>query len=302
MKIIIRVCICFIVLITINGGCKSVMVTGKTPQKLEMLRQQCAISSDPEFADLLGRNKHNPHIVAPPAWRSLLVTLAPFRFDLTFGIVRNREDLKFFWFCGEFGTRGTPQEVLAAIQKLLRQKGFTARPVRHTEYGTDEYAFRKQENGLEHLLIVEGVERFVGSREPHCGGSLRYEISIPSAGTPPTVEEILAAFPELRCPELPQNLADFFKNRAFSLLSYGGTWTRYYSWQLDIGGDSASNTADLFKQVETIILGSGFSLEKTDRGVSVYQNPDLHEPIFYLRLDKNTAGNTVFSFRIQPHT
>ncbi|MBN1799391.1 MAG: hypothetical protein JW822_12500 [Spirochaetales bacterium] len=269
-----------------------------TVSQLKNIKQALSIATDEEFTKLLINNKHGATVTAPPDWRELFKTLKPFRFDHSAGITYTENKLKLFWFCGEFGSKGKPDEIISAITTLLTGRGYSVIPAALNEHGVYEHHFTRQQGEFTHLLIVEGVERFVGTPDPRCGGTLHYEITYNKENARPTVQTTLAAFPELNCPELPSVLLEYFNNHTFSTLIYGGTWTRYYNWGVRISHSDSGAAQENFQQVEEIIKNMGFSLIKIDRGVSMYQKQDTHEPIFYVAI----YDNTIFSFRIQPHT
>ncbi len=269
-----------------------------TVSQLKDIKQTLSIATDSDFKELLTQNKHGSEVTAPPVWRSLFIALKPFRFDHTAGISYAGNKLKMFWFCGEFGSKGKPYAVISDITTLLTGRGFSVIPAELNEHGVYEHHFTKQDDDFSHLLIVEGIERFVGTPDPRCGGTLNYEITYNQECAPPTVQTSLSVFPELNCPELSASLLEYFNDIPFSVLTYGGTWTRYYNWGLKISHPDCAEALTRFQQVEAFLNGMGFSLKTTDRGVSTYHKPDVFKPIFYLAI----YDNTIFSFRIQPHT
>jgi hypothetical protein len=266
--------------------------------KLKTMKQSLNIATDAQFKELLTQNKHAAGVTAPPAWRALFDMLKPFRFDHSAGISFSGGTLKFFWFCSEFGCKGKPDEIISAITTLLSKRGFTVIPESLNEHGFYEYHFSRQEGEFTHLIIVEGVERFVGTPDPRCGGTLHYEITSDHEYARPAVHTVLEAFPELNCPELPAVLLDYFNDLTFTTLIYGGTWTHYYNWGIQISHSDHAQALEQYQQVATILKDMGFSLIKTDRGVSTYEKKGAYEPIFYLAV----YDESIFSFRIQPHT
>ncbi len=269
-----------------------------TIQQLETVKTRLSLASSPDFSRLLAGNKHNPDLPAPPLWRGLLSALHPFRFDYVNGVACTEHVLRFYWYCSEFGSAGTPEQVIGVIKDLLREQGFTAHSAGKNEYGVDEYVFIKQDRDTEHNLTVEGVERFIGTREPRCGGRLLYEINMQTNGARPTVRETLKAFPWLACPELPATLLDFFNDKAFSSLNYGGTWTRYYDWGLTIPCATPEAAAEMLARLDGLLAGLGFFPEKKDADILIYHPAQSYAPIIYL----DSSEKTVVAFRIQPYS
>jgi hypothetical protein len=289
---------CLVFLIIILTGCTTTTEQVMTIRQLETVKTQLSISSDPDFSRFLDGHKHNPDFNAPPVWRALLSALDPFRFDYNNGIIINEHTLGFYWYCAEFGSEGTPEQVIGVITNLMQDRDFSAQPVHKNRYGMNEYVFIKENRGIQYRLTVEGVERFTGTRQSRSGGRLLYEINI-AANTPrPTVRKALQAFPWLACPELPAPLLDYFNDRIFSSLSYGGTWTRYYDWELTIPCATPDAAAEELSRVDDLLAGLGYSPEKSNADTQVYHPAQSFAPIIYLSL----AGKNVFSFRIQPHS
>ena len=127
-----------------------------------------------------------------------------------------------------------------------------------------------------------------------------FEVAAEESEDMMTVEQILDAYPELRCPDVPAVYMDYVKPRKATSGDYGGTYIVYYDWSTTIACEDEDAAAKLLEEMKTIVVDNGGELDDRDvnRGTYTYFQPNTRPPVVYLSIDNGTGVN----FRIQPRT
>jgi hypothetical protein len=257
---------------------------------------RCRIGTDEDFAKIIADFKHAPSVVASEEFRTLVKALAPFRMDLHPGIEWKNKRLVFYWFIGEFGVKKPAADVLALFSETLSTLGFKTSASGADRNSKAEYT--KTAGDVVYRVRLERLERFIGTSTPSSGGTFSYEIENTKDVEEPLLEDVLKAYPSLECPEMIPEIFEFFRKQPVRNVSYGGTWTQYYSFDIDAEYKDEKAAKEAYDTLIKKVTALGFALEREDRGVLTYMKAGSSAPVLYLALEKGGIVN----FRIQPYT
>jgi len=254
------------------------------------------VGNDPAYDALLAERKHLTTLSAPPAFRALLVDLSPFRFDLVRGIDLRHGSLVYYWFCGEFGADGTPEEVRTRITASLARSGFTESSRTTADNGLPEIVLRNEKAAFVLEVTLNGPERFTGTRTPRSGGSLLFHAAWQTEAPRLSWEELTAAFPVFNAEAIPEKLRALFPGQTLVLADFGGTWKDHYDWMYVFRFTDAREADAFLLRCTDTAADLGFTKESEHRGIDTYMKTGASGPVLYLGKD----GENDVSFRIQP--
>jgi hypothetical protein len=149
---------------------------------------------------------------------------------------------------------------------------------------------------LRQSCTIQRVSKFTGTRDARAGGYLIYEVELQEESPPLTVQQAIAAWPALECPDLPAPFKEYLYPLVASEVSQGGTWTQYYDWTATIVPGPRKAAMDL-RDMKQLVEKHGWVLDREDRGTITYFLGKNSPPVVYLSIE---AGDGV-QFRIQPH-
>jgi hypothetical protein len=277
----------------------SVLVAAEISEKegeLKAIISRCSIGSDDEYAKILTDLKHSPASVAPPEFRSIIKKLGPFRMDLHWGISWKKNRLTLYWFTGEFGVKKPTADVAELLSGTVESLGFG--PSGPDTGKSKPIEFAKVSGDFIHRFRIEKLERFIGTSTPSSGGSFQYEIEYGKDVAEPILEEVLDGYPALACPEMIPGILGFFAPVPVTEVSYGGTWTRYYDFEINADYKDEKLAKKAFSQLKELVVSLGFSFEREDGGILTFMKDGSIGPVLYLSLEKDGIA----CFRIQPLT
>jgi hypothetical protein len=251
-----------------------------------------------KYKEILVDGKHKTDRVAPDVVRGFVEGIEITRFSLTQGVKFEDGKATLWWFISDFGAKGKPEEVMASIQDIFKTYGFTAQEPVEDENGWKEFSFVKEENGLDYLIKMKELDRFIGSKEPTCGGDVICDITYKSTLPQTTVAEMIRLYPQIACPELPLEVLEYIKGQKVAHMSYGGTWERYYTWGVTIPEGDETAAKKMLNNVAGIIEDLGFKVWKEEDGRITYQRQGLAgETSSFMDLE---ADSSLFELRFQP--
>jgi hypothetical protein len=264
-----------------------------TTNALTSLLKLAKVSSDDSFKDMLEEGKHEPKVQAPAAFRAMMRALNPFRFGLSWGYLHRGGKVGAFWFLNDFGARGTPDVVSERITNALGGEGLSKVANPGNEGVKVEMA--SNAGSLRQSCKIQRVVKFTGTRDPRAGGYLTYEIELQEENPPLTVQQSIAAWPILECPDLPLPFKEYLFPLVASEVSQGGTWTQYYDWTATCVPGARSAALEL-RDMKMLVEKHGWVFDRDDRGTLTYFQGKNSPPVVYLSIE---ADNGV-QFRIQP--
>ena len=269
--------------------------SGSKQSPLSPLFKLAKVEPDPKFKELLEEAKQEPTFKAPASFRQMLMNLQPINWGLSCGYSYKEGKHVLTWFLSDFGAKGSPEDVMNRITEPLLADGFQV--TKEPDY-TNASEITKNSGSIQQKCTIQRIARFVGSREPRAGGYLLFEVEMEESGDKMTVAQILDAYPELRCPDVPAVYMDFLNARPSISVDYGGTYIVYYDWSATIACDDEDAAASLLEEMKALAVDNGGVLDdrEVDRGVYTYFQPGMHPPVVYLSITDTTGVN----FRLQP--
>jgi len=272
--------------------------SGTKQSPLSPLFKLAKVESDPAFKDMLQEAQEEPTFKAPAAFRQMLAHLQPIRWGFSCGYSYKDGKHVLTWFLGDFGAKGSVEDVMNKISEPLIEDGFemAGEPSEHPK----NVELIKKGGSIVQKCTIQRIERFVGSREPRAGGYLLFEVSLEESDGMMTVEQILDAYPELRCPDVPAVYMDYLEQREATSVDYGGTYIAYYDWSTTIACDDEEAAQNLLEEMKALVIDNGGNLDdrEVSRGTYTYFQENNQPPVVYLSIVNGTGVN----FRLQPRT
>lgn len=246
------------------------------------------------YSEILASSKQDPDRPAPPALRSLIMGLEPPRFEMT-TVVEDREGwITYVWFMPSFTLRGSPEDALQKLRKVLAAHAFEAEDPVQNRHGETEHHFRKTAKGISHHLWLTGPFPHQGGTEERCSGTLLYEIASPTKLPSPTVQRMLEVYPRMDCTEVPDEIMQLAAPLHFTRMSCGGTWKDHYNFSVTVPPDDDGNSR------EQVFLDAaadlGFTSFKDEPGNKILEHDEKTSAFVYITTDEDRH----VTVRVQP--
>lgn len=220
---------------------------------IERLIRAADVGSDKKFQELLGAEQQAGNHTAPARLRELLASFRVLRMDM--GQAYTHEDGKaaLVWWFGEIGVAGDVEKVGAQIADAMKSYGFT---VAEGEKGRKNYTLSK--DGVKQEIGLEGPSRWVGGKETACGIRLMWRVSDEKESPAPTLEKLLQQMPMLKDDRMENSAYKELASTPIAGLAFGGTWTRYYDWDVTLAAESADAAAKLRERCAKLLTSLGY--------------------------------------------
>ena len=218
--------------------------------------------TDPGFQELLTANKHRADLPAPAGLRRLLLGRRVVRLEFGLGYRRCGAQAFLDWWLSEVGFPGDVDEVGAYIAGSLTGAGLACR---RSEEGLSCSA---QEAGTSQGVEVQGPRPWTGGKEKACGVKIRWSAQRRHAGPALSVQDVLARLPALRDARVDPLLVAGLGRLPAAQVSVGGTWTRYYSWDVRVCGGPS-----LRMELSRRLLEAGFGAPEKEAGYERFSRP-----------------------------
>lgn len=220
---------------------------------VQRLIRAADVGTDKKFQELLAKEKKAENHTAPARLRELLASFRVLRMDM--GQAYTHEDGKaaLVWWFGEIGVAGDVEKVGAQIADALKSYGFT---VAEGEKGRKIGTLSK--DGVKQAIELEGPHRWVGGKETACGIRLMWRVSDEKESPAPTLEKLLAELPMLKDDRVEDSVSKELASTPIAGLAFGGTWTRYYDWDVTLAADSADAAAKLHQKCVRLLGDLGY--------------------------------------------
>jgi hypothetical protein len=296
MKIVLFMFVSLLLLLSCSD--KKVVREENMEDSVEYFIKALNLKAEGEYSEILVSEKHKANRVAPKLIVDLIETQDLTRMEMRSSVEYKGEIFTASWFFSEIAFEGKPDEVLQSIHELMSEHKFSFEDPIMNEHGYKEYHFRKEDDiGKHHFLLTE-LEMYVGIKKPISGSEITYRISSKDKFSQPTVGEVLKVYPEIICPELPDVLMEYMKDRKIGHIGYGGTWERYYTWSVTIPSEKLESAKEDLEEVTEIIKDLGYELWEEEKGVKTYQKKGDAYSFIYLSIE----DERVFYFRFQPYS
>lgn len=218
-------------------------------------RLLAAAGTEPAFEELLAAHRHRTDFPAPEGLRRLLLGRQVLRFELSVAYRNAAGKSSLLWWLPEVGFPGGVDEVGAYVRKTLESGGLSCRP------GPDGLSCSARAAGMTQQVDVEGPRPWTGGKGPACGLRIRWSVDAPDRGPAPGVGALLARLPFLRDERVDPSLMAGLDALEARELSAGGTWSRYYSWDVRLVGGPG-----LREKLAGLLRAAGFAAEGRERG------------------------------------
>ena len=224
---------------------------------VEKLIRAADVGSDKTLERFLADQNHRAKLPAPAKLRELLSSLKIVRTDLGLGYNHEKGRASIYWWINELGTKGDADAVAPVFADFFQTAGFSAKE--DEERGTKKTTHSLAKNGVAHEVILWGPVNWVGGRETACGTRVLWRISDESESPRPTLGKLLERFDHLRDARLEEEHDR--EGCAFEVesLAVGGTWTKYYDWDVTFFGAGREGRSKL----EKLLVKLGY--ERTDK-------------------------------------
>jgi hypothetical protein len=296
MIMIIVACVVVVSCVEKNGSSEGEM----EKSTMEYFIKKLDLKAAGAYKDILIERKHKTDRIAPDVIRGFIEEIEVTRFSFKQGVKFEEGKATLWWFISDFGAKGKPEDVMVAVRSLLEKHGFNTQEPIVDENGWEEYRFVKETDEVDYLVKMKELDRFIGSKEPMCGGDVICDITWKEDLPRQTVAGMIALYPEIACPELPSEVLNYVKEKEISHMSYGGTWERYYTWGVAIPVGDEKGAAAMAQDIAEIIGKLGFSLWREEDNENTYQRKGTgsETPSF---MDLEIDGS-LFELRFQPRS
>lgn len=214
--------------------------------------------SDEAFRKVIAADGQAEDHTAPEALRKLLTSRRVLRMEMSQSYSHEGGKAGLIWWFGEIGFAGGEAEVSGALRRIMQDAGFKARE-------GEEALFTKSSGGYEQEVKVEGPRRWTGGRETACGVKLLWKVMSVKPSPHPALARVLEALPMLRDERLEARVYEALAGEPVESLSRGGTWTRYYDWDLALSPGSAEAAARLHTRLQGLLAELGYEPGRPDR-------------------------------------
>lgn len=213
--------------------------------------------SDAQTRRLLKAHKQREDIPLPAALYHLLNGLDMVRVQGGHAYSWREGRHALAWWFSDLATAGAPEEVRQRVDAAL-----IAAQLHRS--GEGRYVSSPTRCGVE--ARIEGFQPFVGSPRQTTGWRLTWRVYSMEKSLPLTLEGLLATIPSLRDDRVhPEIVARLGKNEVASL-SVGGTWTRYYDWDLALTARSDVAARELREEIEQLLSSLGYKQQDAGSG------------------------------------
>ena len=246
------------------------------------------VGTDEAFKGFLEASRHNSDLTAPAELRRFLLSQRVLRINMSQGYKHDGSRASLTWWFSEIGVPGKAKESRAKLEKIFQDSGFSAKT--ETVRGREVLIFsRLEKQGSFATRVRLGAPKdWVGGRETACGFDLEWVVSDMQKSPAPELEQVLAGLPSLRDARIDDSLYAHLKGAIPLDLTLGGSWTRYYAWDVTL-----RSATDL----EVILNGMGYR-RLPGEGRSTAWNREATGSYAYL--ETSEAGRV--SLRIQPQS
>jgi len=227
------------------------------------------VGTDPAFAALLAAHKHAADRVAPRVLRELLAALAPTRLEWSEAFEHTDGAPVLVFFVPQLGIPGKPADAQAKLAATLGALGFGKPQTAGGPRGRPEEVYTRALGQATLALYVEEIQPYTGARTPTSGTTLLLKVRANEPTAPPALRTVLAARPSLRDARVPAALVDLVSGDPVASVASGGTWARYYTWDVRLLAADGAGAGRLLARVQQRLTALGFQAEPTD-SVLVY--------------------------------
>ncbi len=272
--------------------------SGTQGEALQTSFQTLIATPSESYKTYMTEAKHHPDFPVPPALQDFITAFQPVRMGLVMGWTWEPGQSTFFWMLPEFGVLGDASEATEQMQTRFREHGFAVIPDETLSYG---FRMEKTDSTVLHRMQIRDFDDWIGGSERRSGGTMLYEIILEQEIPELTLEQVLTAIPFIRCSELPESLESWLNSKLIHHIDYGGTWTRYYDWMIEVPLKPNESWDGFHTSLVNFLEQEGFSYWKTSRGTEIYERREPEPSFFYVE-SVEKGSQTYAQLRYQPHS
>lgn len=276
--------LCCILMLSFAGKATAHIQEGvakkKTSDTLEAFYNWMMLSEEGDYGKIMQARKHPVGRLAPEFLRDYVVMMNPQRIYYSQGVDVNDGLVTFWWNFDEFAVKTSIDSFVLETEQFLSEQSYEKKS-NTTQPGVKIYE----------LVIGSRVCTFImgdtikPSGGKLCSGKLRFEIKLVSSILPPSAATIVKLYPAIECLDFPPGIFNVFKKLSFERIEYGGTWSRYYYWDIKIPFSDEDALTVLRKTLIEAILDYGFVFTNEQDHITVFKL-QFAETASYIYLSK----------------
>ncbi len=290
---------CLTMLISFNGiavGEEHSMIWKKgNPDSLEMFYAWMDLSTEGPYGQTMLSRKHPDGRLAPEFLRNYIDLMDPQRIYFTQGVDFSDGTLTFWWMLDELAVKGSKDSLLIRTNQYLNELDYKAMGYSPLFPKMKQYILL---SGTKICTFMIADSLFTSGNNLSCE-KMRFQIQFCTSVLPPSAAAMVKLYPALYCAELPTGLFGVLKKRPFKSISYGGTWERYYGWEITTPFPTEDVAADVRKTLIQAILDYGFTFVSESGGITVFKI-QFSETTSYVYLSNPTE--LLLKMRFQPNS
>lgn len=256
---------------------------------MDRMIRDAEIGSDKKFHQILKSFNLRETHSAPLRLREFLDSLKIVRLHFGESYAHEKKRATLGWWIGELGVSGDADEVSRQVTGFFAKAGFESRE--EDDRGTPRWRFTLARNGVTQEAVVWAPSNWVGGQETACGTRVTWRVTDRTESPRTTLAKLLERFPQLREPRLDEELFRELGTLEVASLSAGGTWIKYYDWDVTLGDTSADALSKLLKKLS-------FSRTEKAKEFDVWERPKTGSWAWLYPADKSGA----IRLRFQPES
>ncbi len=260
---------------------------------LKKLLADAKVGTDSSFKDFLSTHSHRDDLIAPVTLRKILTKFPVVRVE--FGLAYAVEDdfpVVTNWM-GELGVRGRVEVVQETLNNAMRDLGFKAG--KPDPNAGDTLIFVRTQKGVTEETRFRGPHRWTGAKEASCGFQVYWKAQSRTKTVIPTLNTILETLPMLRDVRVDELVYTDLGDASVQALAVGGTWTKYYDWDITL---APKNASDMYQHLDQLLKDLGYAPGNVTGDLTMWERQKPISFAFLTRPDKKGLVH----FRIQPES
>ena len=222
------------------------------------------LAADGSYGRMMQEFRHPDGRQAPLLLREFLATTEPLKMQFAQGVETDEGTLVFWWEMKDAWFPWSADSLVLLTRQYFREKEYplaeeTSSSVWQLDYST----------GFRHISFqLDGIESHGHRSSARVYLALRFG----PLNEPLSLKELLSFYPALSVEGLPPALQKLLEKLSFSHLSYGGSWDRYYSWDLRIPAGATDDPAALRLRVIKLIRDYGYVFQRqSEEGSDIFR-------------------------------